>query len=221
MKATVVSRSSFWPSVQFNLVFLSTFLCVTTDAAPVEVVNDVNGISGFEFLSSGGLIWWETALCAEPIQREGTVRLRASSPLGSTKGLASDCAILQSSSANAVADGSYIYFFNNRQLHKKALNASEASASMVFPTAPFSPTLPNLQGAAFLEMADGYLWFGRFVNSSGLLEIYRIRTDGSADAQSVVSIPNADAPVRKLKWFEYVNSADNTITALALSLIHI
>jgi hypothetical protein len=187
-------------------------------AVSTAVVTDTEGISGFDFYNNG-LIWWDTpGRCSGEFPNDGTIRVRITSPTGSTKNLARSCSIMQAESDTPVADGSYVYFFSNSQLQRKALNALEGSASTPFPTPPFSPTLPAAQRGAFLELADGALWFGRYNGVSGSLDLFRIPTDGSGNAESIASISGANAAIRKMQWFQYRDARGGTLTALAVML---
>jgi hypothetical protein len=186
--------------------------------APTSVLTDPDGIAGFEFYNNG-LIWWDTALCNEAAQLPATIRLRPSDPFGWQKNLARDCAILASGGANAVADGSYAYFFRAGQLHKKALNAAESAGSTAIATPPFSPTLPAGQSATFVEMADDDFVFARYQNATEVLTLHRLRMDGTANVQTLTQINGAGANVKKLQSFEYRDSdTGDTISAVAILL---
>src|SRR5258706_8227485 len=111
-------------------------------AGPSTVLTDVaGGISGFELYGSG-LYWWSThGVCGTEFPHNATIRLRGT--IGSsTKFLANDCAILSGYSDKAIRDDAYAYFFSDRQLMRKAVNALETDPSQVLPTPGFNPTLP-------------------------------------------------------------------------------
>lgn len=183
------------------------------------VLTDSGGISGFELYGKGVLWWNHPITCSGEFGSKGTIRARiADIEFSSTTNLASDCDVMEAEYDTAVRDSLYIYFFSNRQLYKKSLSAGETEPAILVATPGLSPTLFAGQEGAFLEMADDYLWFGRYNPATGDLGIYRFKTDGSQNPQSIVLIPDANAPVRKLKWFEYIDSNDAKVQALAVLL---
>ncbi len=211
-------RTSFYSARWLSLAVLAIAGFVAgpfLDAA--NVLTDPNGVAGFD-LYGNGLLWWrDDGQCTGEFVHDSTIRIRAANVMSGTKSLARDCTILPTEYDNAVRDDAYVYYFRNRQLYRKALSAAEADPGIVFGTPPHSPTLPTGQDGGYLEMADGRLWFGRYRADIDRIDIFSIKTDGSEGLQSVVSIPSAGAPIRKLKWFVQ-SGPSGTVDALAVLL---
>lgn len=182
-----------------------------------RVLTDTNGVSGFDLYGNGALWWRDDGQCTGEFPHDSTIRIRAASVMTGTRSLARDCTILPTEYDSAVRDDLYVYYFQNRQLYRKALSAAESDPGTVFATPPHTPTLFTGQDGAYLEIANGRLWFGRYRTDIDRIDIFSIKTDGSESLQSVTSITGAGAHIRKMKWYTYAG-AGGSGEALAILL---
>lgn len=187
-------------------------------ATPTQVITDSDGISGFELYGSGALWWDAGGVCGGEFPHDANVKIRAANINYGTKSLAEDCDLLQGDWDNAVRDDAYIYFFRNRQLHRKALSAAESDPSLVVPTPPHTPTLSPQQAGSAMILADLRVWYSRYYPRAGLIDIFSFKTDGSENAQYVASISGATAPVRKLDYFTFQDANGSSAQGLGILL---
>ena len=197
-------------------------LCVvasrTWAAAPIAVLTDGDGISGFE-LHGSGAIWWDSpGVCGGEFPNDAHVKVRAANINYGTKNLAEDCEIMEGEWDNAVRDDAYIYFFRNRQLHRKALSASENSPSQAMNTPPHAPTLSSQQAGSALMLAEDRVWYSRYYPSSELIDIFSFKTDGSENVQYVASISTATTPVKKMELFTFRDANGSAAQGLGILL---
>ena len=181
---------------------------------PVVLITDPAGVSGFELttttafstslldyptiIQNKGLLWWSSpGVCpgGTEFPHNATIRVRGTIS-GATRNVVSACDVLQGVNANSVRDDAYVYFFRNRQLHRQAINASESDSTAPLTTSPYVPTLPSYQPTAFLEHAQGFLYWGRFQTVSGNVNILRLDTESSV-TELVVTLSAVSSPVRK------------------------
>src|SRR5262249_51048068 len=143
---------------------------------PATVLNDT--LSGFE-LYQNGIFWWNTL---GPIGCPGgefsnvaSIKLRGifSSP---NKTLENErCPILQDADSNVVRDSQYIYYFQDKQLVRKAVYAPSS-----YPPSPLTnaPKLSNLYSDEALAIdSAGRLYWSTF--SYNVLTIWRMKADNS------------------------------------------
>lgn len=181
-------------------------------STPTILVTVTEGIKGFDLYSTG-LYWWDSpGQCSGEFPNDATIRLRGTTT-GSTRNVVRDCTFMVSEFCRPVRDEAYFYFFVGRQLYRKAVNAAETDPAQAVDTAPLNPTLGSTQTGATLELGDGYLYFARYVASSGTISIYRYKTDGTAAADFLYSIAGT-TQVTKMKWFRYPDEAAGTIDAI-------
>jgi hypothetical protein len=176
-------------------------------SAPVPVAIDNNGISAFELFGSG-IYWWSAhGVCGTEFPHDAGIRLRGTMSSG-TKTLESSCGILNSYSDTVARDDAYAYFFSNRQLMRKALNAAAGDPAQVMATAGLNPTLPAGQLGAALELAQSQLYWAR--TSGNTSDFYRMPTDGSSGPQYFLTIVNGGGgEVVKMKWIHFDDGAQN------------
>ncbi len=205
------------------------------EADPTVVVVDSEAISGFELsvtaaIAGGGsleyvnviqkgLYWWNgRGNCSgTEVRHSAKIKLRgtAASP---TKLLHDSCHILQEPVYNVVHDETYLYFFSDGQLMRKAVNALLSDAAMTVSTSPETPTLPN-ESSTYLELVGDRLYWGKYTSALDRLVLYRMKTDGSESPERIATFFDvAGAHVKKLKPFTYVNSSGVAIDALAVLL---
>lgn len=172
-------------------------------ATPTTLVTDTHGISGFE-LHGNGLFWWAgPGICSGENRFEASVRLRGTLH-GSSKALATDCRLHGGSAFNVVRDEAYAYFFRQGVLHRKALNAAEADPSQVMPVpgGAAQVTLPAPQLAAYLELANGFLYWASLVPATGSASVREMPTDGRANPRILFTI-GGGAEVREMEYLTY------------------
>lgn len=190
-------------------------------AAPLAqgdlLINDAQGISGFELYQKGAT-WWRNAGNCGDVFINATANTKFNINWGAPNvfsTIARDCVILPDIYNNAVRDANYIYLFSEGQLWKKAVNANpEHSLTPVFAGA--SPTLPAGQEGSYLLISMDWLFWGEFTEATGTLEIRKARVDGTG-GQSVIIIPDAGAPVQRLKRYTY-ETPGATVEAFAVLL---
>jgi len=171
-------------------------LLLTGVALADTLVTDPEGISGFE-LYGNGLLWWDApGVCSGEFPHSATVRVRGVTT-ASTRNVAKSCEILQDEYSNVVRDGSYVYFFSEGQLHRKAVNAAESAPATPMSTPPHTPSLPAPELGAYLVLAEGQLYWPRYYEASGITAIMRIPADGSGTAEHITG---SRGHVRKMMW---------------------
>ncbi|MDQ3250065.1 MAG: hypothetical protein M3Q45_12770, partial [Chloroflexota bacterium] len=190
------------------IVSLFSLLLITGVAFAATVLTDDNGITGFE-LYANGIYWWSAGgdCNTGEFDHDSTIRLRATWA-AETKSLAKDCTILEGENDNVVRDSAYIYFFQARQLQRKALLASEGEPAQPLAGAP---PLPADQTMAALTLAEGNLYWSRFDTATGKSSLQRMAADGSTAPQNLIL---ATGEVRKLVWKRYVDSNAVAVDAL-------
>jgi hypothetical protein len=200
--------------LRFVLIMGAAFVCSVQAANPTTLLTDNSGISGFE-LYGPGVYWWSgPGRCSGEFPHQSTIRSRGVWS-SATHTIASDCLLLEGSYDNAVRDDMFVYFFSERQLWRKAINAAAADASEVLTTSGFTPTLPVGQEGARLELANGRLYWSRFTSTSGKSDIYSMATDGT-EAPKLVASVSGGAEIRKLKWLTYEGTLGQPLEGLVI-----
>ncbi len=183
-------------------VVLGLLLWSSVFAQGTTIISDPDGISGFE-LHQKGLFWWLESICGPEQVQAGKISIRPVLGSQQTSLLAEDCEILAYDHPNVVRDDSYVYFFENAQLRRKALNADADDPSLVLDTSPFTPTLGSSSDpSGFLELAEGYIYWSRFSQPSITIDIYRVKVDGSEAASKVLSI-GSGSNLKKMTFLRY------------------
>ncbi|HAM72085.1 MAG TPA: hypothetical protein DCM86_10625, partial [Verrucomicrobiales bacterium] len=178
---------------------------------PATLINDPSGISDYDLVGQG-IDWWSThGVCGTEFPHTATIRVRGTLSAG-TKQLANDCAVLTGYHDNVVRDDAYAYFFSNRQLVRKALNAAVGDPAQPLATQGFVPTLPAAQAGAVLLLDNGTLYWGRYV--SGNVDLYSMPADGSTAPHYIVTFVAGDE-IFKMRKFR-VSDGGVDIDALAV-----
>ena len=188
----------------FCLLFISTAAFADT------VLTDDNGISDFT-LYNNGVYWWSAGgKCTPPeFAHAASIGLRGTFA-SANKSLASSCSMLEDSGDNTVRDSAYFYFFSAGQLQRKAVNALESDPAQPLALAP---ALPANQGAAYLVIAEGQLYWPRYDAGTAKSNIQRMPADGSSAPQTLTNI---GGKVAKMAWQRYTDSNSNTVDALVV-----
>lgn len=195
----------------FAFLAMALLAPITRAASPSVVLSDSQGISGFE-LYGNGIFWWdEHGVCGTEFPNDATVRVRGVIN-GGTHNVERSCEISQGNYNNVVRDDSYAYFFSNRQLMRKAVNAAEADPEQVLVTTNFNPTLRVNQLSSVLELADGVLYWARYTN--GVSDFYHMKSDGSEAPHYFLTVVGG-AEVKKMKLFRF-DDGDGLIDGLAI-----
>ncbi len=221
--------------LKFSLAILFLAIPGVMADTPEVLISDPAGVSGFELttttafsaslldyptiIQNKGLLWWSSpGICpgGTEFPHNATIRVRGTIS-SATRNVVTACDVLQSVNANVVRDDAYVYFFRNRQLHRQAINASESDSTTPMTTSPYTPTLPSYQPTAFLEHAQGFLYWGRFQNVSGNVNILRLDTEGSS-IEPVVTLSAVASPVQKMKFCTYVDAAGASAESLLILL---
>ena len=186
-------------------IFALFLLCAPAAraAAPSTVLTDNQGISAFE-LYGNGLYWWSShGVCGTEFPHNATIQIRGTFG-SSTKALEKDCTILQGQFDNAVRDDAYAYFFSNRQLMRKALNAQLSDPPQVLVTSNYNPTLPVGQPGAVLAVSNGKLYWSRYNN--GLSDLFSMPVDGSEAPHYFLTITGG-AEVQKMQFVRFTEGS--------------
>ncbi len=185
---------------------LFVFLYMTASAFAQTPIND-NRISGFE-LYQNGLYWWSAGgVCGGEFPHDATLRLR--NTLGSsTKSLVTDCTVSRRATDNPVRDDTYAYFFQDGQLSRKALNATEQDAAQALALAP---VLPGNQSGSNLVVAEGNLYWAVFNAQNNNSTLLRMPADGS---QAPTTVTTALRQINQLAWQRYVDTNSQSQEAL-------
>lgn len=197
-----------WQRLTWSMVLsLISLFCLAGVALAETVITDGDGINGFE-LYQNGLYWWSAGGgCGGEFPHESTIRLR--NTLGSsTKSLVKDCTVSRRFADNAVRDDSYVYFFQNGQLSRKALNASQQDAAQALALAP---ALPAGAGGSNLVVAEGKLYWAVYNVQNNNSTIFRMPADGS---QAPVIVTTALRQIDKLAWRRYTDASSQSQEAL-------
>lgn len=188
------------------LSLLSLFLMAGVAFAQTPIIDD-NGVNGFE-LYQNGLYWWSAGgECSGEFPHDTTIRLR-NTLVSSTKNLVKDCNVSRRSEDNAVRDDSYAYFFQNGQLSRKALNATEQDAAQALGNAP---VLPGADSGANLVVAEGKLYWAVFNAQNNNSTIYQMPADGS---QAPTVVTTALRQLTQLTWRRYTDANSQSQEAL-------
>ncbi len=197
-----------WQRFTWSMFLVLAALCTLTGVAFAEtIITDDDGVSGFE-LYQNGLYWWSASgRCGGEFPHDATIRLR-NTIAGSNKNLHRDCNALPRPVDNLVRDGSYVYFFQNGQLSRKALNATEQDAAQPLAQAAALPANAN---SANLVLVEGQLYWSVFNSQNNNSAILRMPTDGS---QAPINITTAQRRITKLVWRRYTDSNSQSQEAL-------
>ncbi|MCE7983313.1 MAG: hypothetical protein DYG89_19235 [Caldilinea sp. CFX5] len=198
-----------WQRFTWRMLLALAALWTLTGVAFAEtIITDDDGVSEFE-LYQNGLYWWSAAgRCNGEFLHDATIRLRNTLSSNSNKNLLRDCNDLPRPVDNVVRDDSYLYFFHNGQLSRKALNATEQDAPQPLAQAPALPANAN---SANLALAEGKLYWSVFNSQSNNSTIFRMPADGS-QAPTIVS--TAQRRITKLAWRRYTDSNSQSQEAL-------
>lgn len=167
-------------------------------------------ILAFDRDDAGWFVWWNTAICSGEQVHEGTVRFDTNPP-GTFGMTAHGCEVNNGNWFNAVNDGTYIYYFVNGELVKKAFNALQEA-----PPVDYSPstlaTLPAGQGTSPLAVHDDYLYWSRYSNN--YYWIYRQPLDAGSGPSLLAG--GSGSEISKIKVVSYLDSRwpEAPITAL-------
>jgi len=190
-----------------TLLSLCSLFLMAGVALAQTPITDGNGVRGFE-LYQNGLYWWSAGgECGGEFPHDTTIRLRTTLS-SSTKGVVSDCTVSRRVADNPVRDGSYVYFFQDGQLSRKALNASEQDAAQALALAPALP-LPG--SGSNLVLAEDKLYWAVFNAQNNTSTIVRMPVDGS---QAPTTVTTAQRQITKLAWRRYTDSNSQSQEAL-------
>jgi len=196
-------QQRFWGSLLVAVV-----VCIAgAGAAKAQTpITDNDGIRAFE-LYQNGLFWWDGGgVCDGEFPHDTTIRVR-NTLAASTKQLVRDCEASKRIADNPVRDDLYVYFFQEGQLSRKALNATEADAAQPLANAP---ALPTGQTGSNLALAEGNLYW-TVAGSGATVNIVRMPVDGSQAPTTVIS---SVRPILKLAWRRYSDSNNQSQVAL-------
>ncbi|HEY3227769.1 MAG TPA: hypothetical protein VGJ87_01030 [Roseiflexaceae bacterium] len=168
-------------------------------AVPTPIFSDK--ISGFE-LYQKGVFWWHTlgifGCPAGEFYNAASIKLQGNVGM-STRTLEDNrCPILYGTLGNVVRDSLYLYYFEDKQLVRKAVNAAASD-----PTTPLTqaPPLPSPYSSEALAIDDaGRLYWS--TNNSGTLTIWRMKADNS-EAPTVFTSLNTAGEIRHLMTYRY------------------
>lgn len=191
-------------SIFLSLLALFLIAGVAFAQTPID---DSNGVSGFE-LHQNGLYWWSAGgVCSGEFPHDSTVRLR-NTLVSSTKMLVSDCNVSRRSTDNVVRDDTYVYFFQNGQLSRKALNATEQDTAQALALAA---VLPGGSSGSNLALAEGKLYWAVFNAQNNNSTILRMPADGS---QAPTTVTTALREITQLAWRRYTDANSQSQEAL-------
>lgn len=184
-------------------------------AAPQQIASDPDGINGFSLRSPGLTFWSSPGRCLGDLPNIANIRVRGTTG-GPTQKVARSCAMLEGDVSNVVRDDLYVYYFAGRQLQRKAISASEATAATPVNTGALSPTLHASQAGAVLAHANGTLYFTRhfMVGATHYLDVYSLKTDGSEAPQWRAVLSAGE--VRKMKFIHYDDGTATGADALVM-----
>jgi hypothetical protein len=203
-----------------RLAFMTVLACVLgiacLRAGAQEAVATDPRIDGFELFRKG-IHWWAGPGHCSGIPNQATIRFQPTAP-GTSYTQARSCLILQGTEYDVVRDDLQFYFFSEGQLHHKAVWDSTAAPSTVLSTYPDTPTLSD-QVSTPLDLAGGYLYWGKFMPSVGWNIFSRMKTDALRSPEGVAVIFDGASPVLKLKVFSYYDSAAGKSIDALLALL--
>ena len=190
-------KQAFW-------LFMSTlvFIIYSLPAYSAPYIEDTDdSIKAFTREDTGRFVWWNTAICDGEFHEEGLVRFDTNPQTAYYGKTAKGCNVNNGDYFNAVTDGTYIYYFVDGELMKKAFNASETSAPLDFSGSTLA-TLPEGQGTSPLAGHEGFLYWSRHQND--YYRIWRQPFDGSLGALIFAGGPGDQ--ISKIKVVSYVDS---------------
>ena len=198
-----------WQRLTWSILLSLVSLCCLAGVAFAEtVITDGDGVNGFE-LYQNGLYWWSAGgACSGEFPHASTIRLRHTLSSNSTKSLVKDCTVSRRLADNAVRDDSYVYFFQNGQLSRKALNASQQDAAQALTLAP---ALPAGAIGSNLVVAEGKLYWAVYNAQNNNSTLFRMPADGS---QAPTTITTALRQIYKLAWRRYTDTNSQSQEAL-------
>lgn len=199
----------FWQRLTWSILLsLVSLVCLAGVALAETVITDGDGVNGFE-LYQNGLYWWSAGgVCSGEFPHESTIRLRHTLSSNSTKNLLKDCTVSRRLADNAVRDDSYVYFFQNGQLSRKALNASQQDAAQALTLAP---VLPAGATGSNLVVAEGKLYWAVYNVQNNNSTLFRMPADGS---QAPTTVTTALRQIYQLAWRRYTDTNSQSQEAL-------
>jgi len=179
---------------------------------PQQLLYDANSIQGFELYSTG-LYWWSNhGVCTGEFPHNATIRWRGT-VTGTTRTLADSCMMLEGAVDRPVRDGTYMYFFKDARLQRKALNAGVNNPPSIIPN---SPTLPAPHYGTILELGGSMFFWSSYDWNTRLNTVWTMPVDGSAAPEQLFVSSIQNVPLRKMVWRQFDDGDGNTIEALFL-----